>query len=282
MSAGKDTATFEFKESESDGGLEIRSYTIEKRDSNRVTWIKAAKVKAKSKTTENVYTVTVEDLVAGSSVWFRVLAENQKGRSESCDLAKVVYLEKDAEEPSKPLDLTVVKQKNPSTVFLEWKAPLYNGNDQLNEYIIEEWSSESREWRVRAHCASYETQYFVHELSDDAIYKFRIRASNIKGISEPSLETFDYKVQRSLTAPSAPVGPLRTNISDDQTVIRLDWSKPKADGGSKVKRYIIEKKKFGFMVANEWYRIGFTSADETSFTQTEYFIVIVNKLNHRA
>ncbi len=273
VSAGKDTAQFEFKESENDGGLEIRGYTIEKRDSNRVTWIKAAKIKAKPKTsTENVYTVTVEDLAAGSSVWFRVLAENQKGRSESCDLAKVVHLEKDAEEPSKPLDLSVVKQKNPNTVLLEWKAPLYNGNDQLNEYIIEEWSSESREWRVRAHCAAYETQYIVHELADDAIYKFRIRASNSKGISEPSLETFDFKVQKSLTAPSAPVGPLRTTISDDQTVIKLNWSKPKTDGGSKVKRYIIEKKKFGFMVANEWYRIGFTSADETSFTQTEYFI----------
>ncbi len=279
VSASKDTATFEFTESENDGGLDMRCYIIEKRDSNRVTWVKAAKIKAKAKSqaadgSPNVYTCVVEELTPGTSMWFRILAENQKGRSESCDLTKVVNLEKDVEEPSKPLDLFIVKQKNPNAVLLEWKPPLYNGNDHLNEYVIEEWSSETREWRVRAHCAAYETSHIINELSDDAIYKFRVRASNKKGVSEPSLETFDFKVQKDLTIPNAPQGPLKTTISDDQTTINLEWSKPKSDGGSKIKRYIIEKKKFGFMIANnEWYRIGFTSsAEETSFKLTEYFI----------
>lgn len=48
VSAGKDRATFEFKACENDGGMDIRSYVIEKRDANRVTWVRAGKVKPKA------------------------------------------------------------------------------------------------------------------------------------------------------------------------------------------------------------------------------------------
>ena len=47
VAAGKDRVKLEFKGAESDGGIAIRSYVIEKRDANRVTWVKAAKVKPK-------------------------------------------------------------------------------------------------------------------------------------------------------------------------------------------------------------------------------------------
>ena len=77
----------------------------------------------------------IEDLIPGSSIYLRVIAENRKGRSEPCDLNTIINLEKNSEEPSKPLDLNIY-HKNFTSAILQWREPLYNGNDKLNEYIF--------------------------------------------------------------------------------------------------------------------------------------------------
>jgi titin len=273
VSAGKDKVTLEFKGSESDGGMPIRHYLIEKRDSNRVTWVKAAKVKPKeAEETSATYTCEIDELNPGASYWFRVVAENPKGKSETCEITAVVKLEKELEKPSKPLDFNVIRQKKPSSVLLEWKAPLYDGNDKLNEYVIEQWCSNSKEWKVLTTSAPNETTHMVNNLSEGLTYKFRIIASNKVGQSEPSLETVDVKVQKNITVPSQPIGPLKYTITEDNTVITLNWSPPKSNGGSKIKRYIVEKKQLGTSMSSEWFKIGFTGADDTQYKMAEYFI----------
>lgn len=269
LSVGKDNVTVEFNEPENNGGLEVFRYIIEKRDSNRVTWVKAIKVRASKEI--KPYNVKVEDLIPGSSIYLRVIAENRKGRSEPCDLNAIINLEKHSEEPSKPLDLNIY-HKNFTSAILQWKEPLYNGNDKLNEYIIEEWNSELKDWRVRARCDSSQRSYVLNNLSNELIYKYRVKASNNKGISEPSLETFEYETLKQLSEPSAPAGPLKAKISDDQTTITLSWSRSRSNGGSPIRRYIIEKLVNRNFMTNEWFRMGTTSPDETKFKLTEYFI----------
>ncbi len=273
VSTDKEKVILQFKSSESDGGLSIKSYIIEKRDSNRVTWVKASRIKAHEEDDKNtVYTCELDDLNPGSSYFFRVFADNIKGKSEMCELSTVVRLEKEVEKPSKPLDLNVIKQKKSNAVMLDWRAPLYNGNDKINEFIIEKWSSETEEWSTLTTCDANVTQHVVHNLKEGFTYKFRIIAANTQGHSEPSLETVDVKIQQAATIPSAPSGPLKYTISEDQTVINLQWSQSKSDGGSKVKRYIIEKKQVASGMPTEWFKIGFTNPSETSFRVTEYFV----------
>ncbi len=274
ISQGKNDVTLEFTQSESNGGSDIFRYIIEKRDLNRVTWVIAAKVRQSAQ--KSVYTVNVDELYSGSSLNFRVSAENQKGRSKKVELNTTINLAKQSEEPSKPLDLSIF-HKSYSSVILQWTAPLYNGNDTLVEYLIEEWNSDSKEWRLRAHCEPHLTSFVINNLADDLVYKYRLRASNSQGVSEPSLETFEYETLKQQSAPSNPVGPLKTTISDDQTTICLNWSKPKHTGGSPLRRYIVEKLNYRNVTtssssSNEWARIGITSADETSIRLTEYFI----------
>jgi predicted phage tail protein len=272
ISAGKDKVKLEFKSSDSDGGLSIRSYIIEKRDSNRVTWVKAAKVKPKDDEANVVYTCEIDELTPGASYWFRVIAENQKGKSETCEINELVKLEKEAEKPSKPLEFNASKQKKPNCVLLDWKAPLYDGNDKLSEYIIEEWNSSSKYWEQIATCGPSETSYLINNLRDGLTYKFRISAKNSLGQGEHSLETVEVKMQKNINKPGPPHGPLKYTITDDQTVITLQWGEPKSNGGSKVKRYIVEKKNFESGLSVDWFKIGFTGPDDTSFKIAEYFI----------
>lgn len=267
---GKDTVTFEFTESESSGNCDIRSYVIEKRDSKRVTWVKASKVRAlASKSVDSkphVYTCEVDELTQGGSYYFRVLAENQKGLSEPNEIITAVHLEKEIEAPSKPSDLHIHKQKRPNSVLLEWKAPIFNGNETISEYLLEEWSSQTNEWRVFHRCNGLENSYYVNNLEDGVSYKFRVSAANSHAQSEPSMETYEFTCQDSCP-PSTPHGPLKYTISDDQFTINLEWAVPKSTGGSNIKRYIIEKKQIGH---HEWSKIGFTSS--TSYSMTEYSI----------
>jgi len=269
ISKGKDHVVLEFIGSEDDGGSEIFCYIVEKRDVNRVTWVRSKKVNA-SLIKSAVYRCEIFDLKPGTSYCFRVSAENKIGRSIPCDLVTIVDIEKEKEPPSKPFDLTI-NTRTSASIILKWTTPLYNGNDELLEYLIEEWNSKTQEWNIRAQCEATLTSCAINNLAEDLIYKYRVKAVNSKGTSEPSLETFGYETLKQLSAPSNPVGPLKATVSDDQSTITLHWLKPRHDGGSPIKRYIIER----FCNTNfkssssEWLIVGYALADETTFSITE-------------
>ena len=68
---------------------------------------------------------------------------------------------------------------------------------------------------------------------------------------------------------------MKYTISEDQSVINLEWSPPLNNGGSKIKRYIVEKKVLsggGPMITSEWFKVGFTSPGETSYKLADYFV----------
>lgn len=159
-------------------------------------------------------------------------------------MSVLVKLDKETEKPSKPLDVSACKQKKPNSILVDWKAPLYDGNDSLSEYVIEEWNSSSKDWEVVATCPSSLGSYVINDLREGLTYKFRVSGKNSLGQGEPSLETVSVKIQKSVSKPSPPHGPLKYTISDDQTVITLHWGEPKSNGGSKITRYIVEKKHF--------------------------------------
>lgn len=62
--------------SESDGGSEITSYIVEKRDTKRAAFIKAEEVNGKT------FTLKVGKLVEGNDYLFQVCAVNEIGESD--------------------------------------------------------------------------------------------------------------------------------------------------------------------------------------------------------
>lgn len=270
-SVGQNSATLEFKEPEQSGNCDIRHFIVEKRDSKRVTWVKACKVRALAAKSEDgqahVYRCEAVELSPGGTYYFRVLAENQKGVSEACELSAHVTIEREVEAPSKPHNVQLVKQKRPNSVMLEWKAPLFNGNESIHEYVIEQWSSDSDEWKVIHRSSGFESHYYVNNLEDGHSYKFRISAANAHATSEPSMETYEF-VCLDASPPSHPAGPLKYSVSEDQFTINLEWAAPKSTGGSHIKRYIVERKQLGS--SQEWSKVGSTS--DCHYALTEYSI----------
>jgi hypothetical protein len=64
-------------------------------------------------------------------------------------------------------------------------------------------------------------------------------------------------------APGAPQGPLEA-IDTTPTAITLQWKPPKDDGGSRIQKYVLEKKPKG---SNKWQRVPVSIApDETEAT----------------
>ena len=69
---------------ENDGGANITSYTIEKKDASKAYWGTSGTVEA------GVYTFKVKKLFEGSEYLFRVAAENRIGLGEFAELTEPV------------------------------------------------------------------------------------------------------------------------------------------------------------------------------------------------
>ena len=75
----RSSATLNWSPPETDGGSEITSYIVEKCNTFNGRWVRA------SKATITDTSVTLSDLVEGTSYLFRVSAENEAGIGPSCE-----------------------------------------------------------------------------------------------------------------------------------------------------------------------------------------------------
>ena len=82
------TVTLKWKEPESNGGLPIKLYFLERKEKKFGSWVKERKIKVPS--TE----FTVEGLREGVDYYFRLLAENDEGSSKPVETSQVFQLTK--------------------------------------------------------------------------------------------------------------------------------------------------------------------------------------------
>ena len=80
----KDSISVTWQPSEDDGGSPITNYIIERRDAKKTTWTNAGKVKPAE------LEFTVAKLIEGNEYFIRVIAENEIGQSEPCELKEPV------------------------------------------------------------------------------------------------------------------------------------------------------------------------------------------------
>ncbi|XP_043549680.1 myosin light chain kinase, smooth muscle-like isoform X2 [Chiloscyllium plagiosum] len=97
------------------------------------------------------------------------------------------------------VNLTVVDRPEPpagkpcssdirnSTLTLSWYGPTYDGGSIVQSYNVETWNSVETQWTNLTTCRS--TSCTVCDLNPDKEYKFRVRAVNVYGTSEPSQES---------------------------------------------------------------------------------------------
>ena len=165
--------------------------------------------------------------------------------------------------PSPPRDVGVSEVFS-SSCLLSWSAPEDDGGSPLTLYVVEARNMDKKEkWTEVAEVRADTLSHTVTGLADNNKYRFRVRALNKVGPSDPA-ELADTVLARDPW--SFPGPPLNLQISDwDKSFVDLNWQPPEKDGGAPVLRYVVEaKEKFG----KEWVRCGLTE-DASLATRVE-------------
>uniref|UniRef100_A0A8C6NPH3 Titin n=1 Tax=Nothobranchius furzeri TaxID=105023 RepID=A0A8C6NPH3_NOTFU len=200
----KSSASLSWEKPEHDGGSRIGGYLIEMQPKGTDKW----GVATNTKTCEG----TVTGLTAGTEYLFRIIAYNEKGKSEPKALAAPVIASDMTLEPSIRTQFntySVLAGKDLKLEFL-WTKPQYDGGSKVNGYIVErkDLASPDRRW-VRANFTNIiETYYTVTGLTENEQYEFRVTARNVAGVfSEPSESSGVVTATDEIEAPRASMDP---------------------------------------------------------------------------
>jgi len=176
----------------------------------------------------------VGDATRAESGTYTIFAENCNG-TDSVDVEVIVL-----DVPGAPMGPLKVSEIYSEGCKLDWKPPADDGGCPIDHYIVEVMDEATGRWLPSGETIGPETTFEVEGLTPDHRYKFRVKAVNRMGISEP-LITAAAIVAR---CPFDPPGPPKNVTIDDFDVdfVDLKWKEPETDGGSPITGYIIEKK----------------------------------------
>uniref|UniRef100_A0AC35TXM9 Ig-like domain-containing protein n=1 Tax=Rhabditophanes sp. KR3021 TaxID=114890 RepID=A0AC35TXM9_9BILA len=209
-----------------------------------------------------------------SSGTYTITATNENGE----DSATVDVLVVD--KPSAPEGPLLVQDIFADNVTLDWKKPLDTGGEPIENYVIEKLDTATGSWLPAGKVDGETTNAKVEGLIPGHEYKFRVKAVNDEGESEP-LETIEKVVAKN---PYDTAGkPGTPQITDyDKDFADLVWTKPENDGGAEITDYIVEmKEKYSPL----WCEATTVPADQTTAkvnnlkegVEYEFRIVPVNK-----
>nr|XP_020841639.1 myosin light chain kinase, smooth muscle isoform X2 [Phascolarctos cinereus] len=112
---------------------------------------------------------------------YTLLAENKLGTKQAQVNVTVV------DKPDPPAGTPCASDIRSSSLTLSWYGSSYDGGSAVLSYSVEIWDSADKEWKELTTCRS--TSFSVQDLLPDREYKFRVRAINVYGTSEPSQES---------------------------------------------------------------------------------------------
>jgi len=141
----------------------------------------------------------------------------------------------------------ILKDVTRGKVTLCWDPPLLDGGAEITNYVVEKRDSSKRTYAcVTNKCK--ETTCVIEELSEKALFFFRVLAENENGVGDPC------ETAEPIKATETP-GPVKDLSMKDstKTSVTLQWNKPDYDGGSIITDYIIEQKLQG---QEEWVPAG--------------------------
>lgn len=162
------------------------------------------------------------------------------------DIKPVTIIMQDA--PTAPEDVDVHDVFEKSCV-VDWKPPKDDGGTPIQKYLVERQDlSLKKGWETVGEVAGTEpTTFKVEDLTPKKTYKFRIRAVNKIGPSEPAMFKNSVLAKDPWDEPSKVKN---VQVVDwDKDHADLTWEKPDTDGGAEITEYVIEvKDKF----SKEW------------------------------
>lgn len=154
--------------------------------------------------------------------------------------------------PLQPTDITA------HTISLAWKPPTDDGGSPVTGYVVEKTEANYNMWKVvPGYCPKCE--FTVKGLDEGKSYRFRVRAENMYGVSDP-LEGKPVEAKNPFDPPDAPERPDITGYSPSSC--SLVWKPPAVTGGRPVTGYIVEKREKG----GEWVKVNVYPTPNTEYT----------------
>lgn len=163
-----------------------------------------------------------------------VQAENANGEDSAS--VKVTVIDK----PSPPNGPLKVEDVHANGCTLKWSPPDDDGGQPIENYVVEKMDEATGRWVPAGETDGSTTNLQVKGLTPGHKYKFRVRAKNRQGSSDPLTTPHCIEAKNSYNEPTKPGNP---TIEDfDKDFVDLAWTRPESDGGSPITGYIIEKR----------------------------------------
>lgn len=90
--------------------------------------------------------------------------------------------------PDPPATYPLVKYVGNNALEVEWSSPHFDGGSQITGYVVEIKNNIDNQWKEISGLTHY-LSYVANNLQENIKYKFRIKAENMYGQSEPSYES---------------------------------------------------------------------------------------------
>ncbi|KAF0296563.1 Twitchin [Amphibalanus amphitrite] len=171
----------------------------------------------------------------GDTGTYTIKAVNDSGKDEA--QVKVIVLDKPS-APEGPLEVSDVHKEG---CKLKWNPPEDDGGVPISEYLVEKFDPELGRWMPAGRSDKPEIE--INNLTPGHEYKFRVKAVNPEGESEPLVGEKSIIAKNPFDEPGAPGRPEPTDW--DKDFVDLKWEPPKNDGGAPITGYIVEKKEKG-------------------------------------
>uniref|UniRef100_A0A672ZP45 Myosin light chain kinase, smooth muscle-like n=1 Tax=Sphaeramia orbicularis TaxID=375764 RepID=A0A672ZP45_9TELE len=204
---------------------------------------------------------------------YTIVVRNQRGSAHHTVSLSVI------DRPDPPASHPVVSQLSAQSLVLSWTGPSYDGGTAVLGYIVElrqEGLNQSGTWtEVASRCKS--TSHRVSSgLEPQGQYRFRVRAYNSAGVSEPSKESNCVKMATTSMGCEDPKSYVTVTI-DTKNKVKDHYNKHEKLGVGKFGQvFRLSHKETGQVCAGKFYRARTSKERSAALKEIE----IMNSLHH--
>uniref|UniRef100_A0A8C8ASV5 Titin n=1 Tax=Otus sunia TaxID=257818 RepID=A0A8C8ASV5_9STRI len=219
----RNSVSIKWEKPESDGGSKITGYIVEMQTKGSIKWSACTQVKTLE--------ATITGLSMGEEYSFRVIAVNEKGKSDPRELG-IPVIAKDIEiQPSAELlfNTYTVKAGDDLKIDVPFRGrPLPTVSWKKDGNPLKETT------RVNIQTSKTSTSLSIKEASNEDLGHYELHLSNTAGSTTASLTVV------VLDRPGPPTDVHIDEVSADS--VTLSWKPPAYDGGCHISNYIVEKR----------------------------------------
>uniref|UniRef100_A0A8C5DV38 Titin n=1 Tax=Gouania willdenowi TaxID=441366 RepID=A0A8C5DV38_GOUWI len=246
------TVTLSWEKPDHDGGSKITKYVVEMQSKGDDKWTMCSEVKALE--------ATVKGLITGEEYSFRVIAVNDKGRSDAKPLANPVVVK----------DITM----EPVINLLFNTYSIKAGNDLKIDVPFKGRPDPEVAWKKDGHTLKQTTR--VNVVTSKTLSRIVIKDATKEDVGK-----YEIVLTNSLDPQFLPSPPAKPKIIDStKTTVTLTWKKPLFDGGAPVTGYRVE---YRTTLDDEW-MVGVQNTKNTEFivvglTPGAEYVFVVKSIN---